>query len=138
MTEPRAENAFDTTDAVASDDGVADATGGRADETRAELERLTAEMARLAPRLPERLEAGPDDAERGLAQLVLTLVEFVRQLLEKQAVRRMEGGTLGDDEIERLGLTLLRLRDRMEELRHAFGLEAEDLMLRLDSTRGPG
>jgi len=80
---------------------------------------------------PRRLEAREDDVDSGLAQLVLTLVELVRRVLETEAVRRMERGTLSDDEIERLGRTLMRLRDRMEELKELFGLEDEDLELDL-------
>jgi hypothetical protein len=86
-----------------------------------------AQLRELAPSLPDRIEAGADDIESGVAKLVLTLVEFIRQLLEHQAVRRMEGGGLSDEEIERLGLALLRLEERLEEIKHAFGLENEDL-----------
>lgn len=78
-----------------------------------------------------RLEAREEDVDSGLAQLVLTLVELIRQVLEKEAVRRMEAGTLTEDEVERLGRTLMRLRDRMEELKETFDLEDEDLELDL-------
>ena len=87
----------------------------------------TAELRELAPALPDRIEAGADDIEAGVAKLVLTLVEFLRQILEHQAVRRMEGGGLSEEEIERLGLALLRLQERLEEIKHAFGLRDEDL-----------
>jgi hypothetical protein len=87
----------------------------------------TAELRKIAPAPPDRLEAGADDIEAGVAKLVLTLVEFVRQILEHQAVRRMEGGTLSDEEIERLGLALLRLQERLQEIKDAFGLRDEDL-----------
>ena len=86
-----------------------------------------AQLRDVAPTLPERIEAGADDIESGVAKLVLTLVEFIRQILEHQAVRRMEGGGLSDEEIERLGLALLRLQEKLEEIKHAFGLEDEDL-----------
>lgn len=76
-------------------------------------------------------EAGPEDVQRGLAQLVLTLVEVLRELMERQAVRRMDAGTLSDVEVERLGSTFLALRDRMEELKDVFGLSDEDLNLDL-------
>lgn len=82
--------------------------------------------------LPERLNVDPDSAEHGLAALVLTLVDVLRQVLERQAVRRMEGGTLTDEEVERLGQTFMRLAERMEELKEAFGLDDEDLDLDLD------
>ena len=86
-----------------------------------------ARLGEIARRLPERLEADADDIESGVAKLVLTLVEFLRQILEHQAVRRMEGGSLSDEEIERLGLALLRLQERLDEIKRVFGLEDEDL-----------
>jgi hypothetical protein len=103
--------------------------GPRIDAQDAEL--FAAELAEIAPALRERIEATPDDIEAGLARLVLTLVEFLRQVLEHQAVRRMEGGRLTDDEVERLGLALLRLKERMQEIRQAFGLQPEDLNIDL-------
>lgn len=81
--------------------------------------------------LPRRVSADPETVERGLAQLVLTLVELLRQLMERQALHRMERGTLDDDEIDRLGETFLRLSERMEELKAEFGLRDEDLNLDL-------
>src|SRR5438552_12896567 len=81
--------------------------------------------------LPSRINADPKNVERGLAQLVLTLVDLLRQLMERQAVRRMEQGSLTDVEIERLGQTFMRLGERMEELKAEFGLEDEDLNLNL-------
>ncbi len=80
---------------------------------------------------PSRICADPANAERGLAQLVLTVVELLRQLMERQAVRRMESGSLTDDQIERMGDTFMKLEQRMEELRDHFGLSAEDLNLDL-------
>lgn len=97
------------------------------EEGNAEPELAVAQLRDLAPALPERIEAGADDIESGVAKLVLTLVEFIRQLLEHQAVRRMEGGGLSEEEIERLGLALLRLQEKLQEIKHAFGLEDEDL-----------
>lgn len=96
------------------------------------------DLRELTPRLPRRLEAHEDDVDSGLAQLVLTLVELIRQILEKQAVRRMEGGKLTDEEVERLGRTLMRLDQRMEELKDMFDLEDDDLRLELGSLTGPG
>jgi hypothetical protein len=78
-----------------------------------------------------RIEADPETVERGLAQLVLTLVELLRQLMERQALARMEQGTLDDDQVERLGLTFMRLAERMEELKAEFGLQDTDLNLNL-------
>jgi hypothetical protein len=72
-----------------------------------------------------------EDVARGLAQLVLTLIELLRQLMERQAIRRIEGGGLTDDEIERLGQALMALDERMQELKDEFGLRDEDLNLNL-------
>ena len=89
-----------------------------------ELERVRAGLAR-------RVNADREDLEKGLAQLVMTLIELLRQLMERQAVHRIEGGTLSEDEIERLGATFMALADRMEDLKQAFGLSDEDLNLNL-------
>ena len=78
-----------------------------------------------------RIKADPENVERGLAQLVLTIVELLRQLMERQAIRRMEGGSLTDEQVERMGETFMKLEERMEELRDHFGLEPEDLNLDL-------
>ena len=88
-------------------------------------------LDRLNPGLPSRVNADPHNVERGLAQLVLTLIELVRQLMERQAVRRMEAGSLTDDEVERLGQTFMRLEQRMQELKRDFGIEDKDLNLNL-------
>jgi hypothetical protein len=76
-------------------------------------------------------DARPEDVQRGLAQLVLTLVEVLRELMERQALRRMDSGSLSDDEIERLGATFIALRERMDELKEVFDLTDEDLNLDL-------
>jgi hypothetical protein len=82
--------------------------------------------------LPERLAADADDRpERGLARLVLTLIELLRQILERQALRRAEGTGLSEDEVERMGVALMELEAKMAELRDAFGLSEEDLNLDL-------
>lgn len=96
-----------------------------------ESEVLAEELRALARALPERINADPEHVENGLARLVLTLIELVRKVLEHQAVRRMDGGTLTDEEVERLGLALLRLHDRMDELKQLFGLTDEDLNIDL-------
>ena len=72
-----------------------------------------------------------EDLERGLAQLVLTLIELLRQLMERQAVRRIDAGGLSDDQIERLGQALMGLEQRMDELKDIFGLSADDLNINL-------
>jgi hypothetical protein len=89
------------------------------------------ELRALAPALPERIDAGPEDVETGLARLVLTVIELLRDVLEHQAVRRMDGGTLTDAEIERMGLALMRLDERMQELKTIFGLTDQDLTIDL-------
>jgi hypothetical protein len=81
--------------------------------------------------LPSRIEADPERVERGLAQLVLTLIELLRQLMERQAISRMEQGTLTEEEIERLGETFMKLSERMDELKEHFGFEDRDLNLDL-------
>jgi Gas vesicle protein K. len=73
----------------------------------------------------------PEDIQKGLGKLVLAVIELIRQLLERQAVRRMEGGSLTEEEIERLGLTLLGLDEQMVRLKKEFGLKDEDLNLDL-------
>jgi len=98
--------------------------------TKLELE-LREEIERLRSLLPERIDLDPDDIERGLAGLVLTLVEFLRQVLERQAIRRMEGGTLSDDEVERVGLALMRLEQKVSEIAAQFGLDEDDIQLRI-------
>ena len=98
-------------------------------ELSLELEEVRAELARVSAVLPERVDIAPEDVERGLAGLVLGLVELLRQVLEKQAVRRMEGGTLTDDEIERVGLALMRLERKVRELAEQFGLTEDDLRI---------
>ena len=89
------------------------------------------ELRRVADALPERINVDARSVEQGLAKLVLTLIELVRRLLEKQAVRRMEGGGLTPEQVEELGLALMKLEEKMSELKGQFGLEDEDLNLDL-------
>lgn len=81
--------------------------------------------------VPERISADPEIVENGLARLVLSIVELVRRLLEKQALRRMDAGNLTDEEIERLGNALMKLEEKMAELKRTFGLSDEDLNMKL-------
>lgn len=81
--------------------------------------------------LAERVDADPESVERGLVSLVLTIVELLRQLMERQALRRVDEGQLSEEQIERIGLTLMTLEEKMEELREHFGLTAEDLNIDL-------
>ena len=90
-----------------------------------------ADRPRVDTSLSRRVNADPENLERGLAQLVLTIVELLRQLMERQALRRVDGGTLSDEQIERLGRTFMELERRMTELREEFGLDEEDLNLNL-------
>ena len=90
-----------------------------------------AALEALARALPERINADPEHVEQGLARLVLTVVELLRKVLEHQAVRRMDGGSLSDAEVERLGLALMKLDGRMQELKDIFGLSDEDLEIDL-------
>jgi len=92
---------------------------------------LREELHALARALPDRIDADPEKVEQGLAKLVLTVVELLRKVLEHQAIRRMDGGSLSEDEVERLGLALSRLDERMHELQDLFGLTAEELKIDL-------
>ena len=69
--------------------------------------------------------------DKGLAKLVLTLIELIRKLMEKQAMRRVEHGSLTEEEVERVGETLMKLEQKMAELKKVFGLKDEDLNLHL-------
>ena len=97
----------------------------------ADLELFSDELDRARAGLGRRVNADPESLEKGLAQLVMTVIELLRQLMERQAIRRIERGTLSDDEVERLGETFMRLAERMEELKREFGLTDEDLNLNL-------
>jgi hypothetical protein len=92
---------------------------------RAELERLTRNSK------PPRWNADPEDVRRSVAKLVLTLVEFIRQLLERQAIRRMDAGTLTPAEVEAVGQALMRLEETVRDIGAHFGLAPEDLNLDL-------
>ena len=96
-----------------------------------ELEVLKNELQQVRGTLPSRIDVNAEGIEQGLAQLVLTLVEFLRQLLERQAVRRMEGGTLSDEEVERVGLALMKLEEKVHQLAEQFGLRPADLNINL-------
>src|SRR5437588_7129266 len=96
-----------------------------------DVESVAQSLEQIGDAFPRRIDADPEKVERGLAQLVLTLIELLRQLMERQALRRMEQGTLDDDQVERLGLTFMRLAERMEELKAEFGLRDSDLNLNL-------
>lgn len=100
-----------------------------------------AETPTQQPQLPKRISLEPEKVERGLTQLVLSLVELIRLLLEKQAIRRVEGGSLSAVEVERLGDTLMKLEEQMEKLKDHFEIDSLDIDLgplgNLFDDRGP-
>jgi hypothetical protein len=96
-----------------------------------DLDLVANQLESVRNAFPRRVNADPERVEKGLAQLVLTLVELLRQLMERQALHRMEQGALSDEEIERLGETFMKLSKRMDELKAEFGLEDKDLNLEL-------
>jgi len=81
--------------------------------------------------VPQHIDCSPENIEQGLAKLVLSLVELLRQLLERQAIRRMEGGTLTDQQVEQMGEALMKLEQKIHELAQHFGLTPADLNLDL-------
>jgi hypothetical protein len=82
--------------------------------------------------IPHRLQGSGEDVGRGLGRLVVTLLEVVRQVVERQALRRVEAGDLDDDQIERLGRALMQLEDTFDELIEHFGVVPNDVYLPLD------
>src|SRR3954470_16541216 len=110
---------------VATSGGLTVSEVSQLEQLRQELERTGAAAA------PLRWNADPDDVQRSVAQLVLTLVEFIRKLLERQAIRRMEGGTLTDQQIEEVGRALMKLEETVIDIAAKFGLPPEDLNLDL-------
>ena len=89
------------------------------------------EIEKIQGALPKRIDANPKNVEKGLSKLVLTLIELIRKLLEKQAMRRIDAGSLSEEEIERVGETLMKLENKMKELKEIFGLKDEELNLNL-------
>jgi hypothetical protein len=96
-----------------------------------DLDPFERDLPRVGGGLSRRVEADPENVEHGLAQLVLTVVELLRQLMERQALRRVDEGGLDEETVERLGRTLMALEARMQELKEIFGLDDEDLNLDL-------
>lgn len=96
-----------------------------------ELDALRRELERAAGRSAMRWNADPDDVQRSVAQLVLTLVEFIRKLLERQAIRRMEARTLTDQQTEDVGRALMKLEETIVDMARRFGLSPDDLNLDL-------
>jgi hypothetical protein len=100
-------------------------------EVEAAVTELRRELQAAAQGVPSRIDCSPETVEQGLAKLVLGLIELLRRLLERQAVRRMEGGSLSDEEVEQMGQALMKLEQKIRELAASFGLRPEDLNLDL-------
>ena len=110
--------------------GAKGAKGAARAEAR-EIEAIRKQIASVAAAKPPRWNANPDDVRKSVLKLVLTLVELIRQLLERQAIRRMEAGTLTDDETEAVGAALMRLQETILELAKQFDISPEELNLDL-------
>ncbi len=89
------------------------------------------EIKKIQKELPKKINANANNVDKGLVKLVLTLVELIRKLMEKQAMKRIENGSLSEEEVERMGETLMKLENKMQELKEVFGLKDEDLNLNL-------
>jgi hypothetical protein len=103
--------------------------------TPKEVEDAVSELRRqlqgLTEQSLERIDCSQETIEQGLAKLVLGLIDLLRQLLERQAIRRMEGGSLSEAQVEEMGLALMKLESKIRELAEQFGLKPEDLKLSL-------
>lgn len=96
------------------------------------IKRLQREIRRAEENIPRIIDAGsPKEAEKGIAQLVLTLVELIRRLMEKEAYRRVKRGSLAPVEVEKLGLSLKAIDKKIKEIQALFGIEDEELNLHL-------
>src|SRR4051812_30194404 len=100
-----------------------------ADEVTAAVTDLKRQLETVGQGTTQRLDCTSETLEQGLAKLVLGLIELLRRLLERQAVRRMEGGTLSDQQVEEMGQALMKLEQKIAELCQQFGLRPEDLNL---------
>ena len=103
----------------------------RASGAAREIEAIRKQIEKTAAARPPRWNADPEDVRRSVLKLVLTLVELIRQLLERQAIRRMEAGTLTDDETESVGLALMRLQETILDLAKEFDIQPDELNLDL-------
>src|SRR3954447_9620070 len=106
-------------------------------EMEAAIEDLKRQISTATQAGMQRIACDPESIEKGLAKLVLGLIELLRQLLERQAVRRMEGGSLTDVEVENLGQALMKLEEKIREMAAQFGLTPEDLNLQLGPLTKP-
>lgn len=96
-----------------------------------EIEAIRKQLQSVATAKPPRWNADPDDVRKSVLKLVLTLVELIRQLLERQAIRRMDAGTLSDQETESVGLALMRLQETILDLAKQFDIDPDELNLDL-------
>ena len=101
------------------------------EEIAAAVSEVNRELKAVGEGAIERIDCSSENIEQGLARLVLSLVELLRRLLERQAIRRMEGGSLEEEKIEEMGQALMKLEAKVQELAAAFGLRPEDLNLEL-------
>jgi phosphoribosylaminoimidazole-succinocarboxamide synthase len=100
-------------------------------EVAAAVDDLKRQLEAAAQGTVQRIDCNSETIEQGLAKLVLGVVELLRRLLERQAVRRMEGGTLTDAQVEEMGQALMKLEAKIREMAQSFGLKPEDLNLEL-------
>jgi translation elongation factor EF-1beta len=103
----------------------------RPEDVEAAVEDLKKQLDASASGTQQRIDCSSENIEQGLAKLVLSLVELLRRLLERQAIRRMEGGSLSDVQVEEMGTALMKLEEKVLELTRAFGLKPSDLNLDL-------
>jgi hypothetical protein len=96
-----------------------------------EIQELSQQLASAARGTIERIDCNSETLEQGLAKLVLGLIELLRRLLERQAIRRMEGGSLTEEQVEAMGQALMKLEQKIHEMGASFGLKPEDLNLQL-------
>jgi hypothetical protein len=101
------------------------------DELEQAVQGMNEELSAIASGSPQRLDCNSENIEQGLARLVLSLIELLRRLMERQAIRRMEGGSLNDAQIEEMGLALMKLEQKIRELAQQFNLRPEELNLDL-------
>jgi len=101
------------------------------DDVEQAVAQLRQQLQATAQGASGRVDCSPETVEQGLAKLVLTLIELLRQLLERQAIRRMEGGSLSEEQVEQMGEALMKLEAKVKELAEEFGLSPADLNLQL-------
>jgi len=101
------------------------------EDIAAAVSELNQELKNVGEGTLDRIDCTPENVEQGLARLVLSLIELLRRLLERQAIRRMEGGALSDEKVEEMGQALMKLEAKIHELAASFGLKPEDLNLEL-------